>query len=162
MLNSKLLIIVILCLVGVLVAQPVTANPAHPDNANYKQLYLEALLKIDELQDTLIEYETRRPVKQWESLEQFEGWYESNLTHLMPSGSYKVDCDDYAERMQLKALVEGYPLSSHLVINGYILDKHIPDVDKLHMGNLVMIGSEIYYVESIPEHFKIIKVCDRD
>ena len=132
---NKLFIILCLLLAGVMMVQPVSAR----SDVVYRNI----------------------PLHKWESLEQFEGWYESKLTHLLPSSSYKVDCDDYAERMQLKALVEGYPLSSHLVINGYILDKKITD-EKLHMGNLVMIGNDIYYVEPQPEHFKIVWVCNRD
>ena len=50
----------------------------------------------------------------------------------------KIDCEDFADSMQRQALYDGYLMSLQLVDDGW------------HMGNLVMMGNEIWYVEPEP------------
>ena len=101
----------------------------------------------------------------WESIEQFEQWYYDQpllQTFIMPSGAFVVDCDDYAVRLQREALRQGYSVSCQLVENGKLFEVRVTDILEPHMGNLVIIGNSIYYVEPLPRELEIVRVCDKD
>lgn len=98
-----------------------------------------------------------RDWRQWESLAQFTAWAEDKITYLLEG-----DCDDYAENLQLCALEDGYAVSCQMIYNGKIQGFEVSPVKGSHMGNLVMIGNNIYYVEPVPEYFRIVWLCERD
>lgn len=97
------------------------------------------------------------------SVEQFKDWYYAqHFNPLSPSGVYKVDCDDYAQRLQITALRQGYPVSIALLKEGRYYDVNVSDIQEGHAGNLVMIDGTYYYIEPDPSKFNIVKVVSRD
>ena len=102
--------------------------------------------------------------RRWESVEQFENWYQAqNFTILLPNGGDldTADCDDYALWLAEKALEQGYLVSVCLVDDrGVVYGVYVHEA--YHMGCLVVIGNGIYYVESDPMEHKVIKICDKD
>lgn len=104
-----------------------------------------------------------RVIREFESSGQLAEWARNTITYLMPSGVYEVDCDDYATRLQRKAMQEGYKLSVQLIEDGKLLEVDVSSQPDIHMGNLAIIGNSIYYVEPLPgDNFTVIKVCNRD
>lgn len=99
--------------------------------------------------------------REFESVSQFREWAEPKLAVLWIQGK-KADCDDYAEQLQIDALVEGYPLSCVLVEYGLLLGRRVSPITELHMGNLLMTKTDIYYVEPQPDIFDVVWVCARD
>lgn len=101
--------------------------------------------------------------KQFENVEQFTKWYKSQgFTVLLPSGAYNVDCDDYAELVQRKALEQGYAISQALTLNGKYYGIRVNEINNGHVGNIVLIDNAYYYFEPNPEKFYIKKIIDRD
>jgi hypothetical protein len=109
-----------------------------------------------------------RVIKEFENKTQLCEWARDTITYLMPSGAYEVDCDDYASRLQRKALQQGYIMSVQLVEDGQIYGVDVSHIaDKYHMGNLAMIGQNIYYVEPVPsdnatDNLIVVRVGSRD
>lgn len=179
----RTLIIIISCLccwaVGVTVIPRINSEPQVVTQTEYidhivtvpsekvieKPVYVDRVVEVEKIVEEVVEVVVIKhrdiSVRQWEDLEQFKEWVQANLVSLTPMGNYKLDCDDYAMRLQEKALAQGYPLSCHLVVNGHILGKKVSD-GYLHMGNLVIIGNDIYYVEPQPDDFKIVWLCNKD
>lgn len=101
--------------------------------------------------------------RDFDSVEQFKDWYYAqHFNPLSPSGVYKVDCDDYAQRLQITALRQGYPVSIALLKEGRYYDVNVSDIKEGHAGNLVMIDGTYYYIEPDPSKFNIVKVVSRD
>lgn len=101
--------------------------------------------------------------RNFDSVEQFKEWYYAqHFKPLFPSGVYKVDCDDYAQRLQITALRQGYPVSVALLKEGEYYGVNVSNIENGHAGNLVMIGGTYYYVEPDPSRFNIVKVVSRD
>ena len=101
--------------------------------------------------------------RQFESVEDFVEWYETQeFTLLYPSGDYTVDCDDYAEMVQRKALEQGYAISQALTWNGQYYDMKVNNIFSGHVGNIVLIDNAYYYFEPNPEEFFIRKLIERD
>uniref|UniRef100_A0A6M3IVD8 Uncharacterized protein n=1 Tax=viral metagenome TaxID=1070528 RepID=A0A6M3IVD8_9ZZZZ len=100
--------------------------------------------------------------REFESLSEFTAWVDGKLTYLMPSSSYTVDCDDYALRLQQEAYKDGYFLSVQLVLDGYLWGKRVTNNTEPHMGNLVVIGNEVFFIEPQPDDYRVIKICDKD
>jgi len=101
--------------------------------------------------------------RKWESVEQFEQWYEDlDFRVLMPSGVYTVDCDDYSERLQRMALQQGYPVSEAMAKNHLYAGVWVTKINKLHAGNLILIGNDYYWVEPQPDMFNIKQLFERD
>lgn len=101
--------------------------------------------------------------RDFDSVEQFKDWYYAqHFNPLSPSGVYKVDCDDYAQRLQITALRQGYPVSIALLKEGRYYDVNVSDIKEGHAGNLVMIDGTYYYIEPDPSKFSIVKVVSRD
>lgn len=99
----------------------------------------------------------------FESVEEFKEWYYAqHFNPLLPSGVYEVDCDDYAQRLQITALQQGYPVSIALLKDGEYYGVGVSDIKEGHAGNLVMIEGTYYYVEPDPSKFNIVKVISRD
>lgn len=80
---------------------------------------------------------------------------------MTPGATPQYDCDDYAEALQKKALEQGYLMSQQLVANGSLFGVRVTQWTEPHMGNLTMVGDDIYYVESIPPH-KVVRIVSRD
>jgi len=99
--------------------------------------------------------------REFESVSQFREWAEPKLTILWITG-VKTDCDDYAEQLQIKALVGGYTLSCVVIEHGLLLGRRVSPITGLHMGNLLMTDTDIYYVEPQPDIFDVVWVCARD
>lgn len=99
--------------------------------------------------------------RQWESVKQFTDWYYTqDFKALFPSSDYKVDCDDYAERLQIYALRQGYPVSVALSNDGTYYGVKV--TEKNHAANLVEINGVYYFVDMRPGVFGITKVVNRD
>lgn len=101
--------------------------------------------------------------RNWESVEQFEQWYEDqHFTLLMTTPIYTVDCDDYSEWVQRRALQQGYPVSEAIAKNRLYAGVWVTKINGLHAGNLVLIGNDYYWVEPQPDMFNIKQLFERD
>ena len=100
------------------------------------------------------------PCREFESLTEFTAWADDKLAVLWPVE--ENDCDDYAERFQVLAASDGYLLSCQLVENGRIFGVVVSNSHEPHMGNLAIIKNAIYFIESEPTHYRIIRICVRD
>lgn len=89
-------------------------------------------------------------------------WANDHLVNLWFVGDTVADCDDYAARLQLEAYKDGYIMSVQLVQDGKLFGKNISNYTEAHMGNLVMVGNDIYFVEPQPKYFRVVFVCHRD
>jgi len=78
-----------------------------------------------------------------------------------PKSTSQYDCDDYAEDLQKRALEQGFLMSQQLIINGKIYGRKVSEYTEPHMGNLTVIGNDIYYIESMPPH-KVVRITSRD
>jgi len=118
---------------------------------------IEVPVYVDRIVETPTEY------KEWESINQFIEWYgEQEFTVLMPSGAYKVDCDDYSARVQREALKDGYAVSQVLVNGNDYYGVRVRDATGGHAACMVMINKSYYYVEPSPRDFRIIYLVRRD
>ena len=101
--------------------------------------------------------------REFDGVENFKEWYYAqNFTPLFPSGAYNVDCDDYAQRLQITALRQGYPVSVALIKAGKYYDVDVSPIKEGHVGNLVNISGTYYYIDVDGNELNIIKVVDRD
>lgn len=112
------------------------------------------------------------PLREFASREELEDWVSRNstihvsfdskgtldLTRLKPDSQF--DCDDYAREFQRKAARDGYYLSVQLVRDGKLFNRQVTNSYELHMGNLALIGNDVWYVE--PQTGKITWVCNLD
>jgi len=103
--------------------------------------------------------ETTKPLREFQSLEELEQWL-VNIEVLdihfdmvdKETGQHikGFDCEDYAIRLQEKALRDGYVMSFEVIrpveYNALFKQKRIP-ADKIHAINSVIIGNEVYYIE---------------
>lgn len=78
-----------------------------------------------------------------------------------PKSTSQYDCDDYAEDLQKRALEQGFLMSQQLIINGKLYGVKVSEYTEPHMGNLTVIGNDIYYIESMPPH-KVVRITSRD
>ena len=115
-----------------------------------------------------------RKFREFEDLAELTGWLEKNglpivliankdgRTDLLnPKSTSQYDCDDYAEALQRKALGQGFLMSQQLISNGKIYGVKISKHTEPHMGNLTVIGNDIYYIESMPPH-SVVRITSRD
>ena len=99
--------------------------------------------------------------RRWKSVNEFTEWYHAqNFYPLLQVGDTVTDCDDYAERLQIKALRQGYPVSIALARNGIYYGKQVATEN--HAGNLIEIGGVYYWVEPQPDKFRVFKIINRD
>jgi len=149
--------------------QIIITVPTYVEKPYYQEI--EKLVYIDRpvyevieipIVEEVIKWRNIHP-KQFESLEQFIEWYEDQgFTVLFPSGAYTVDCDDYAELVQRKALEQGYAISQALTLNGNYYGTRVNENAGGHVGNIVLIDNTYYYFEPNPEKFYIEKIIERD
>lgn len=101
--------------------------------------------------------------RNWESVEQFEQWYEDlGFRILLPSSAYTVDCNDYSARLQRLALEQGYAVSEAIAKNRLYAGVKVTKIGGLHAGNLVTIDNDYYWVEPQPDMFNIKQLFEKD
>lgn len=121
-----------------------------------------------------VEKKVTRKFREFEDLTELKGWLEENMLpivliagkdgsvdFLKPKSTSQYDCDDYAEDLQRKALEQGFLMSQQLILNGKIFGVKVSEITEPHMGNLTVIGNDIYYIESIPSH-SVARITGRD
>ncbi len=116
--------------------------------------------------------ETTKPLREFQSLEELEQWLD-NIGVLdirfdvvdKETGQHiqTFDCEDYAIRLQEKALRDGYIISFEIIhsaeYNTLFKQKRIPS-GAIHAINLVTLGNDIYYIE--PQTHEIVFVAYLD
>lgn len=163
------------------------AEMQHQQVLEYHDRSIETQTKLDELQTNprqiitikvpvITEMEKKLPQKfiEFKDLAELTEWLEKNSLPIQiiadedgridlvnPKSTSQYDCDDYAEALQIKALEQGYLMSQQLVLNGRVYGVKVSEYTEPHMGNLTTIGSNIYYIESIPPH-KVVRITTRD
>jgi len=104
--------------------------------------------------------------RQWDSIEQFTYWYNQQgfTDEIDPTSAEKVDCDDYALRLQTRAMSQGYAVSIALSWQGIYYGVIVDDSGwkRGHAACLVDIGGMYYYVEPAPTQFSLIAIASRD
>jgi hypothetical protein len=151
--------------------QNLTAAQQYADDwKSFAENLSAAIIYVPEYheQTTVKEVEVETPVyvnNQWrefDSSASLISWVEEHLAYIWTAGGQVADCDDYASRLQLEAYKDGYFLSVQLIENGMLSGKNVSNYSQLHMGNLAMVGNEIYFIEPQPDYFRIVFVCNRD
>jgi len=121
-----------------------------------------------------VEKEVSRKFREFEDLVELIGWLKENSLPIRliagedgkidlanPKLTSRYDCDDYAEALQRKALEQGFLMSQQLVLNGQVYGVKVSKYTEPHMGNLTVVGNDIYYIESIPPH-SVVRITSRD
>ena len=163
------------------------AEMQHQQVLEYHDRSIETQTKLNELQTNpreiitiqvpvITEMEKKLPQKfiEFKDLAELTEWLEKNSLPIQitagedgridlvnSKSTSQYDCDDYAEALQIKALEQGFLMSQQLVLNGRVYGRRVSEYTKPHMGNLTMIGNNIYYIESIPPH-KVVRITARD
>ena len=70
------------------------------------------------------------------------------------------DCDDRAEALQIRALEQGFLMSQQLIIDGKLYGVKVSDFTERHMGNLTVVGDDIYYIEPSTDEFCLVTALD--
>lgn len=83
------------------------------------------------------------------SVDELEAWVTSNRVIIADGVS---DCDDYAERLMILALKDGYLLPVVPVYKGKVLGDRVLKSSEPHVGNWAWIGNRFYYIE--PQYSK--------
>jgi FtsZ-binding cell division protein ZapB len=143
---------------------------SHIDSLSAQVVYVPEYHEqtITKEQTIIKEVEVDKPVyvnnewREFESPAVLMSWAKEHLANLWIVGNRIADCDDYASRLQLEAFKDGYLLSVQLIKNGLLYDKNVSNYVEAHMGNLAMVGNEIYFIEPQPDFFRIVFVCNRD
>ncbi len=116
--------------------------------------------------------EIPKPLRHFQDPEELEQWLENigvldirfDVVNKETNQQIKrFDCDDYALRLQEKALRDGYMMSFEVVhrVEYNDLFKHEQILDSaIHAANSVIIGNEVYYVE--PQTHEIVFVAYLD
>ncbi len=121
-----------------------------------KTKYIEVIKEIEVLKE-VIKYR-QLEYQEWQSVDHFIDWYKSRkLVAIFMVGGRPAVCSDYAQDLQRVALQQGYAVSLALVdYRGCIYGVYIGEAN--HMGNLIVVNKEVYYVEGIPGFFKMVKI----
>jgi hypothetical protein len=89
--------------------------------------------------------EVPQALRDFSSVDELREWAKSHVAVLWLSGK-EADCDDYARHFQKLAAQDGYYLSLALTDQqGYLGTVKVKN--GYHMGNLAVIGNEVWYVE---------------
>ncbi len=116
--------------------------------------------------------ETPKPLRHFQNLDELEQWL-GNIGALdigfdvvdkeMEQRIKRFDCDDYAVRLQEKALMDGYIISFEVIhspeYNALFKQKRIPN-GAIHAINSVILGNEVYYIE--PQTHELVLVAYLD
>ena len=116
--------------------------------------------------------ENPRQLLHFQDIEELQRWLENiELVDIssevvnkeINQGIKSFDCDDYALKLQEKALRDGYMMSFEVIYSGEYSDLfkqgQIPD-GTIHAINSVIIGNEVYYIE--PKTHEIVFVAYLD
>ena len=115
--------------------------------------------------------ENPRSLSHFQDLEELERWLKnievrdigSDVLGKEINGIKSFDCDDYALKLQERALRDGYIMSFEVIHSGEYNDLfkqgQIP-VGTIHAINSVIIGNEVYYIE--PKTHEIVFVAYLD
>ena len=104
-----------------------------------------------------------RELREFSDLAELEKWVMPRAMGLIFTRKAWWDCDDFAERLQIMAITNGYLMSLSPVYLGDVWGKRVMIRDwyvPYHMGNMTMIGNDIYYIE--PQNGKVVWVINRD
>ena len=82
-------------------------------------------------------------LKDFDNLEQLKAWVNNHAVYGVGTGL----CGDKAIAYKDMAAQEGYYLSLQAVENGMIFGIKVIDISVPHMGNLALIGKDVYYVD---------------
>lgn len=98
--------------------------------------------------------------KPWESVAHFREWNRINNVGKIPGDveGDDIDCDDYAERLQILALVQGYAISRHKVRNGCISGVQVRESMRPHMGCIINVDGHDYYTEVYPWNRAVVHI----
>ncbi len=116
--------------------------------------------------------ETPKPLRYFQNLDELEQWLGNAwvfdirfdvVDKETGQSIERFDCDDYAIRLQDKALRDGYIMSFEVIHSGEYNDlfkqKQIPNGD-IHAINSVILENEVYYIE--PQTYEIVFVVYLD
>lgn len=117
--------------------------------------YVDVIRFVDRVVEVEVPVVEYLPIeyRPWVSLNQFQIWLYNNSTALIPGDvpGDDIDCDDYAERLQLRALEQGYAISIALVDQfGSYFGQPVRPPGVPHAGCLVEIAGIYYYVGAYP------------
>jgi len=123
------------------------------------------------IKEIIKEIEVPRQLLQFENLAELKQWLSNvklidihfDVVDEISNSIQKFDCDDYARRLQDRALQEGYIMSFEVIhykeYNSLFREKKIP-TGAIHAINSVIIGNEVYYIE--PQTQEIVFVANLD
>ena len=116
--------------------------------------------------------ETPKPLRHFQNLDELEEWLENIggldtgfdvVNEKTGQRIKKFDCEDYAIRLQERALRDGYIVSFEVIhaaeYNALFKQKRIPN-GAMHAINSVILGNEVYYIE--PQTQEIVFVAYLD
>lgn len=115
--------------------------------------------------------ETPKPLRHFQNLDELEGWLGNigvldirfDVVDEESQRIKKFDCEDYAIRLQERALRDGYIISFEVIrsaeYNALFKQKRIPN-GAIHAINSVILGNEVYYIE--PQTQEIVFVAYLD
>ena len=116
--------------------------------------------------------ETYQPLRHFRNLDELEGWVRNIgvldirfdvVNEETSQRIKKFDCEDYAIRLQEKALSDGYIMSFEVIhsaeYNALFKQKQIPS-GAIHAINSVILENEVYYIE--PQTCEIVPVAYLD
>ena len=158
-----------------LTAATTQAEMQHQQVLEYHHRLIETQARLDELRIIVeVEKKVSRGFREFEDLAELTEWLEKNSLPIVliagkdgridlinPRSTSQYDCDDYAEALQRKALEQGFLMSQQLLIKGQIYGVKVSEYTEPHMGNLTVIGNDIYYIESMPPH-NVVRITSRD
>ena len=116
---------------------------------------VEKVVEKEVIKEVEVIIETPIVAKRFETVAEFEEWVENN--HALLAISFvqsnqhdpSNDCEDQADRWQMKALEEyGYLVSDCPVYNGMVFDTYVGG-GKYHVGLWTGIGNNYYYWEPV-------------
>jgi len=131
----------------------------------YRDIVQEVPVEIEVAVEVPVEVEKvvykHRDYRNFESLSEFTEWADGKIAVYIVTGK-EIDCDDYAMRLQRLAADDGYLISCQIVYNGKVYNQIVSDSKTLHMGNLIVVSNNIYYVEPQPIDYRIVRLCYLD
>jgi len=125
------------------------------------------------IEEAIVKYvATPEPLRRFQNLDELEQWLENiwvldigfDVVDKETSQRIKrFDCEDYAIRLQGKALRDGYIMSFEVIrsveYNALFNQQQIPN-SAIHAINSVILGNEVYYIE--PQTYEIVFVAYLD
>jgi hypothetical protein len=98
----------------------------------------------------------------WQSVGELTDWVKANIVVLWGTTGFRPDCDDYAVRLYNLAYAQGRPLSLQAVWQGELQGVPVSNFMERHLGNMAIVGNEIYFIEPQPMFFRISYISDVD